>query len=117
MEGNNPPFAIGQKVIALVDGFTFNKGDIRTVLGVDKYCCHWHIDVNEISKIFYEGECMFCGKVLVIKEGEKYWPQARVFAPVQYNDATNEILEKFPIEQERYDSNTKPSVKPQTVNQ
>lgn len=99
------PFYVGQRVIALKDSVYgyFKKGTIYKVFGIEKACCVWAINIGKTvkSKIF---ACSMCDKTIA-RYGDKAVHNVINFAPIQetYSDATNEILEKFPITHETPD--------------
>lgn len=99
----NAPFSIGQKVVCIDDNFVFDtlpkppikKGNVYTVCGVAKSCCHWMIDLGVYSGL-KKIRCSKCSKDRV-KPNTNFWAGSFRFAPIQtnYADATAEILEKF----------------------
>lgn len=98
MEGNNAPFAIGQEVVCLINGFTFKKGDIRKVIKIEKGCCCWLVDIGEISPITVKLTCK-CGSgyMYYIVGGKTMMIDSVRLAPIQhqYTDIAREIADTF----------------------
>lgn len=95
-EINLPPFYVGQRVVAIKDHSmgSFKKGDIKTVLGIEKLCCCWNIDVGiKFSQILWQ-----CNTCKALKDTNQIgWINARSFAPIQENFQSislEKILEK-----------------------
>lgn len=80
---NNPPFYIGQEVVALdshSDGSRV-KDKIYTVLALEKCRCGvWSIDIGDRGINAYP-ECIYCKHVLDFST-EIEWHESKHFAPV-----------------------------------
>jgi hypothetical protein len=48
MSQNIPPFYVGQEVICLIDApdFGLKKGTEKIIMGIQKPCCSWMVDVG-----------------------------------------------------------------------
>lgn len=98
--GNNPPFAIGQKVVALKTSTreACIKGRIYTVA----YCAQcdrcdaWFVGIKELPSPCDTSACK-CGSGVIYHSGDYFFCGRSVyFAPIQYEgNVIAEILEKF----------------------
>lgn len=99
-ELNLPPFYVGQKVVALNTSLSWNKGDVFTVLGLRKPCCHWQVNIG--VGVGPKGEwdsvsCEDCGYTEQLNGNTNVWANCRNFAPVQENFQSislEKVLEK-----------------------
>lgn len=103
MEGNNAPFAVGQKVIRTgrsIPGFLV-KGEVYTVA----YCrqctkCNlWKVGILELpipDNSSYRSTCT-CGLILKPSPDKNYTGNAKLFAPIQhqYTDIAKEIADSY----------------------
>jgi hypothetical protein len=96
MNNNQPPFVVGQKVIALNDSIfhpEMKKGNEYVVLGL-KYCCRWMVDVGFKVKLS-ASECSCCKKI-ISPHGGIAWKGATRFAPLPpaYENISSELAQK-----------------------
>ncbi len=91
---NNPPFYIGQKVVAVVDskwGY-FKKGKIYSVLNIKKCNCgKWTIYIG-LSMSGHRQICSTCLTIIGYHGGPAFHG-ANFFAPIQYSNISKEIAE------------------------
>lgn len=98
MNNQFPPFAVGQKVVALVDATMFKKGDILVVRRCYKACCFWMVElVGKVWDMPVNGRCK-CGSRLVINIGDNGSCDSVVLAPI-IGDMQAVTFEKI-VEQE-----------------
>lgn len=106
---SNPPFQINQEVVCIKDHSNglVKKNDRYIIQGVSQCECGKQlVTVGVKTRTGYEygvTTCR-CGADAVSVNGFA-WLGAVLFAPIQesYSDATADILEKFPITEERPD--------------
>lgn len=106
---NNPPFAIGQRVVCLktsqiIYGLQAIKGETYTVVNC-VYCCkRWHVQLRELAYVGY-GSPVFCH----IENVPKFCGgMAKYFAPIiTKRDHSNveiaEEIKRLPVVEERSD--------------
>lgn len=98
---NNAPFYVGQRVALTINNSTFGyrKGDVFTVLKCFFGCHCWFVDVGWVSPVSTDLSCNTCGKLLLLKKGGPFCPDAVIFVPVQeaYSDITAELASKVEV--------------------
>lgn len=96
---NTPPFAIGQKVVAIKSAASIShpqikieKGVVYSVKGIRKCSCgYWKVDVGLPHSSVYSS-CGICGHRI---NSDTLWAGATLFAPIetQYADITKELAD------------------------
>lgn len=94
---NLPPFYVGQRVVALVDGF-LKKGQVYTVKGCHKQCCHWLVDVGLTSPVTIDLYCCPGKPPLRLVEGGLLCPESVCFAPIESTFSAITLSEVIEIE-------------------
>jgi hypothetical protein len=81
MSNELPPFYVGQEVVSLVNrpDVGVSKGAEFKVLGIEKGCCYWKVNVGiALPDSFNSTCCKKCGK---IKRSKVWWASQYSLAP------------------------------------
>lgn len=108
MEGNNTaPFEIGETVVAVMGGHDIVKGNEYVVLGTNRSCCVWHVDVGVKIPFNAVCRCKHCGFDSPVSRGDVWWLAHKMFARIQRDhelEVEKEVLDSLPkITEERAD--------------
>jgi hypothetical protein len=109
-------FHIGQKVVCVDTGHNvrgripvtthLKKGKIYTVIGIEKSCCGFIIDVG-LKAHTGCNTCMICGKDYFTYNGARWFKDVR-FAPLTHTDCTAEIAASLTNVEEKADQFNQP---------
>lgn len=97
-------FKINQKVV-YITGVHHPKGSIHIIMGIKTLLCGCvKLNIGEPDddpdRILFH--CKKHPHIIDNKDGYN-WYQSESFRPLEYNSATSEILEKFPLTEEKAD--------------